>query len=164
MLLSLLRTTHLSSLKVSCTFTVKDKTIKEFVKIQSALNIIIVMKTEVRNETDGPATTANELTFKKPISCLTCGKSFNRADTLKTHEIIHTGEKPFSCLKCEKNFTTPSSLKTHERIHTGEKPFRYSQCDHKCARSSYWITHERTHTGDKPFSCSKCDKNFSQVV
>ena len=72
------------------------------------------------------AKTENELPFfKKPVlfSCSKCDKKFTSANSLKTHEIVHTNEKPFSCSKCDKAFTQASDLKRHKRIHTNEKPY-----------------------------------------
>ena len=43
----------------------------------------------------------------------------SRSDTLKTHEIKHTGDTPYKCDVCVKRFNQSGSLKTHKRIHTG---------------------------------------------
>ena len=133
-------------LKVSCTvisiFTMEVKTYEE---LQSALNTLPNIKSEVSCKTDKSEMTSKRATFKKPISCSKCGKSFTSRKNLNTHERIHTGEKPFCCSKCDKKFSQATHLKTHERIHTDEKPFCCSKCDYKCTTSSSLKTHERIH-------------------
>ena len=90
-------------MKVSCTVssisTMEDKTYEELMEVQM---------------------TGNRPTFKKPISCSKCGKSFMSNNKLKTQERIHTGEKPFSCTHCNYEFANEVRLKEHEIIHTDE--------------------------------------------
>lgn len=42
--------------------------------------------------------------------CGTCGKVFSGADTLKKHEMIHSGEAPFECPTCGKRFREKYNL------------------------------------------------------
>ena len=135
----------------------EDEAYKELMEIQSALNDVPIIKSEISYKTEDPQMTGNGPTFKKPMSCSNCGKSFMSISKLKLHERIHTGEKPFSCSKCEKKFTDSGNLKVHERIHTGEKLFSCSKCKKKFTDSWRLKVHERIHTGEKPFSCSMCE-------
>jgi hypothetical protein len=50
----------------------------------------------------------------RPFVCA-CGASFGRADTLRNHEILHTGEKPHACdiAGCEKTFAQLAGLNQH---------------------------------------------------
>ena len=104
----------------SCIFTMEDEAYKELMEIQSALNDVPIIKSEISYKTEDPQMTGNGPTFKKPIGCSKCGKSFVSTSKLKAHQRIHTGEKPFSCSKCEKKFTLSGNLKNHIRTH--EKP------------------------------------------
>jgi uncharacterized Zn-finger protein len=55
----------------------------------------------------------------RPFVCESCGASFSRRNTLKTHSMIHSGEKPFVCefADCGKKFSEKGNLKTHIKTH-----------------------------------------------
>ena len=100
-----------------------NKTYQELQGIQSALNNLPTIKSELNYTTVDPEMTGNRSKFKKPLSCLECGKSFTSTSKLETHERVHTGEKPFCCSKCDKKFSQTAHLRTHERIHTDQRPY-----------------------------------------
>ena len=136
-----------SCLKVSCTvISIFTKEVKTYKKLQSALDNLPIIKSEVSYKTDKSEMAGNRATFKKPISYSKCGKSFISRNNLNTHEQIHNGEDPFCCTKCDKKFKESGKLKIHERIHTDEKPFSCTMCDKKFATSSNLKIHERIHT------------------
>ena len=58
-----------------------------------------------------------------------CNKSFNRAESLSSHFLTHTGEKPHKCTRCPKSFSQASNLTAHVMTHTGEKPHSCAECN-----------------------------------
>ena len=68
--------------------------------------------------------------------CEHCGKSFSRANHLKSHiHTVHEGHKDYKCESCGKLFFRAGALKKH--IH-------------------------RLHEGHKDYKCESCGKSFSQ--
>lgn len=58
---------------------------------------------------------------RKPQSfmCEECGKIFNRADLLRNHKRVHSGDKPFTCEVCGDKFRELGHLRRHMTRHTG---------------------------------------------
>lgn len=58
---------------------------------------------------------------RKPQSymCEECGKIFNRADLLRNHKRVHSGDKPFTCEVCGDKFREQGHLRRHMTRHTG---------------------------------------------
>ncbi|XP_061469697.1 zinc finger protein 420-like [Rhineura floridana] len=97
---------------------------------------------------------------EKPLKCSECKKSFSHKNSLRQHQIIHTGVKPYKCLECGKSFSWKSDLKRHHRIHTGVKLHRCLECGKSFSWKCDLKRHHRTHTGEKPYKCLECGKNF----
>ncbi|KAI3418237.1 hypothetical protein GPALN_010454 [Globodera pallida] len=98
----------------------------------------------------------------KRYKCTRCPFSSHRAQHLKMHKLIHTGEKPHKCQDCGEQFRQSNHLVNHQRIHTGEKPFKCQHCGKRFRMAQHLSTHQRTHTGEKPFKCNYCERTFSQ--
>lgn len=92
-----------------------------------------------------------------------CGKSLHSLGSLKTHQLIHTGDLPFACSFCKKKFRTHGQVKVHERSHSGEKPFKCNQCTKSFAHRESLLTHMSLHTGMKRFGCQGCGSRFSCI-
>merc|ERR1719474_484212 len=60
-----------------------------------------------------------------------CSKTFERANLLKRHLKMHSGECRFVCDVCKKCFESNSKLEDHYRRHTGERPFQCQVCGNK---------------------------------
>lgn len=101
---------------------------------------------------------------RAPIyKCNDCEKSYHSAGSLKTHQLIHSGDLPHTCKFCGKGFRTQGQVKVHERSHNGEKPFTCDYCQKKFAHRESLLTHLSLHTGIKRFMCQGCSSRFSCI-
>ena len=70
--------------------------------------------------------------------CKECGRSFGRAESLRRHLLIHSGEKPYKCTNCDYSSAQSQTLRRHmarrhrEGIHLkkekGEKATQERMC------------------------------------
>ena len=97
-------------------------------------------------------------TGEKSFTCKTCLKKFSWSSHLNTHQLTHTGEKSFTCETCLKKFSQAGNLRAHQMTHTGEKSFECETCLKKFNRAS--LVDINTHTGEKSFTCEICQENF----
>ncbi|XP_035256186.1 zinc finger protein 436-like isoform X1 [Anguilla anguilla] len=122
--------------------------------------------------------------------CMKCGKTFQRKDILKVHQLTHAEAQPYSCADCGKTFAQFDSLKLHSTSHFEETPYQSGASDKSslvknvvkwtsepCAvKHSYSCTdcgmafhllrslrdHEKTHHGSTLYICTDCGKSFRQ--
>ena len=66
----------------------------------------------------------------KPFPCdfPGCNRSFEKANLLRRHSKLHSGDCRSVCSVCSKCFESQSKLDDHYRKHTGEKPFICNIC------------------------------------
>ena len=66
----------------------------------------------------------------KPFPCdyPGCNRSFEKANLLRRHSKLHSGDCRSVCSVCSKCFESQSKLDDHYRKHTGEKPFLCNIC------------------------------------
>ena len=103
------------------------------------------------------------------LKCKACGKTFSRAQYLKTHILtIHQGQKRYKCDTCGKLFASERHVKKHINIiHEGHKEQKNHKCE-SCGKSfsfpgglkSHILT---VHEGRKDYKCDFCSKAFSDA-
>ena len=90
----------------------------------------------------------------KSNKCNQCDFASSRADKLRRHLIMHSGEKPNKCNQCEYESSYASALRTHLNRHSGERPYKCNQCDYASSYVFSLRTHLKTHSEEKS---NKCD-------
>lgn len=95
--------------------------------------------------------------------CSDCGRSFLRADRLRSHRLSKHGSGDscdrFVCEKCGKGFFAADKLRRHSHIHSGNKPFSCSFCPKVFARKDKRDEHAATHQREK-HECPVCGREF----
>ncbi|ALC44503.1 CG17328 [Drosophila busckii] len=78
--------------------------------------------------------------------CPGCGRGFNHKSNMKIHyRNIHEKVKDQACRFCPKRFAVVQTLRNHELIHTGEKPFDCNICGKAFRQKLNLQTHLKTH-------------------
>ena len=95
-------------------------------------------------------------TGEKPFTCDQCTFATKQASNLARHKRTHTGDQPFRCLQCSYATTQSTNLERHMRVHSGDRPYQGTHCAYSAKDSSTLKSHMRTHTGEKPFQCTMC--------
>ncbi|KAM6904328.1 uncharacterized protein PEZ65_018995 [Lycodopsis pacificus] len=82
---------------------------------------------------------------ERPYSCQICCKRFRRAETLRRHNRVHTGEKPHACDVCGKMFREPFHLTKHLTVHSGQKNYKCNLCGKMFAYAQSLVRHGKLH-------------------
>ena len=113
-------------------------------------------------------------THTDQYSCVKCGKSFARNESLLSHYVecypealdgINGMKKYYPCTKCRKVFAKPASLENHLRSH--ENAFRCDVCKKNFGNASNLDKHncgDETEDGEflsEWFCCAICGKGFN---
>jgi len=99
------------------------------------------------------------------LMCQVCSKVFSTKSSLKTHEVVHTGERPYACEQCDKRFIYASNKSIHiNQAHNKNTNVMCEHCGLKCMSKTALKVHMVVHTKDKPYSCLKCNKRFSYHI
>lgn len=96
------------------------------------------------------------------LKCESCGALFSRQQQYDKHMQWCNGDSTegFKCEFCEKRFPDRNSLKRHQVIHSGERPFKCDYCEQSFNDRSILRRHMYIHTDRKPFQCTICQKEF----
>ena len=87
--------------------------------------------------------------LKKSNKCNQCEYASSRADSLRTHVKIHSGEKSNKCNQCDYASSDVGHLKRHLKTHSGEKPNKSNHCDYASSEAGDLRRHLKTHSGKK---------------
>lgn len=82
---------------------------------------------------------------ERPYGCQICDKRFRRAETLRRHNRVHTGEKPHGCEVCGKMFREPFHLTKHLTVHSGQKNYKCNLCGKMFAYAQSLVRHGKLH-------------------
>jgi len=94
-------------------------------------------------------------------TCKTCGRSFTRVDTLKKHELTHSGLKPHACEVCEKTFSRRDGLNRHVKRHDKNVGFPCEKCSKRFMSRSDLERHEMAMHREEVQAGDDCDNQSS---
>lgn len=98
------------------------------------------------------------------FQCSVCGKTFDTAGHLRSHELTHNESKDFTC-HCGKQFLTKSYLNRHMKSHMNQRNYVCKVCQKGFNTSTSLKYHFRlVHSGETNFHCSYCNKGFALKI
>ncbi|ELU15767.1 hypothetical protein CAPTEDRAFT_167265 [Capitella teleta] len=102
----------------------------------------------------------------RPYLCDTCGKSFKRQDSLRTHAAVHLDRTkrqfPFKCYVCQKGLRSKAHLKEHLTTHSSQRAYLCEICGAAFKTRSVQRKHVQSiHQNPQSFYCMECPKTFN---
>jgi Zinc finger, C2H2 type len=97
---------------------------------------------------------------KTQFKCLDCNQSFEEAEQLNAHKIIHSDKKLFQCSLCYHKFYKQKTLDYHKAIHQQQKTFQCNICFRNFRNQNILEIHQKKHSQQRSFACSFCNKKF----
>ncbi|XP_067641594.1 zinc finger protein 391-like [Eurosta solidaginis] len=111
------------------------------------------MKKATKNEL---RTHINYHTKERQWPCTKCTSVFNSSANLGMHDrVVHKGIRRFACRYCDLSFGKPDTLKHHEMRHTGEKPHGCEICGKRFIQVVALRTHMKVHSKGSAHRTSK---------
>lgn len=112
-----------------------------------------------------PEPMAGEMDDIANLACSVCGKVFENAIILDTHERTHKSPR-YKCDECGKGFSQLRNYKYHVSVHKGTKEFaaKCPECDKLFNDKGYLSSHLKIHRNKKEYVCPNCPKSFNQRV
>ncbi|XP_033126117.1 zinc finger protein 729-like isoform X2 [Anneissia japonica] len=98
---------------------------------------------------------------QQEFMCDTCGKMFNRKDSLKAHIRTHTQETVANCKECNKKFKSRIAYDMHLKIHRNQRDFKCTLCDKTFIQKGNLNKHLLTHNQTFNFECEVCKRKFN---
>jgi len=86
----------------------------------------------------------------KQLRCEYCETFYLDEISLKTHQIVHTGDRPYTCVECNQTFTYRSILKRHILTHVELKALPCVICCKEFRGKADLITHYSTEHPAQP--------------
>jgi KRAB domain-containing zinc finger protein len=98
-----------------------------------------------------------------PHVCPICSSVIKKAEHLRQHMAVHTGDKRHICHVCAKQFARKGQLKRHLLIHDGERQFECAKCGKRFLLRDMLRRHLRAvHERQRPHLCSLCGRPFAE--
>ncbi|XP_075444304.1 uncharacterized protein LOC142487969 isoform X1 [Ascaphus truei] len=94
--------------------------------------------------------------FKKPYSCVDCGKSYSRELFLLLHQKSHLRGEAYKCSSCEKSFRKPFHLRKHQKTHEEGQEYKCTKCEEHFINKSLLTKHKKIHRRERKYNCKKC--------
>ncbi|CAG0912871.1 unnamed protein product [Notodromas monacha] len=139
-------------------------------------------------EKKAPSSPKPRRSYKAPLLCTICGKTFETRRAMYSHKVVHKepGEchicgkrykvlshhmdvvhyqtKKFPCPLCEDSFTTRDKLQDHKcKVHGLPHPYICEECGRTFSTKTKLILHSGSHSGSTCPICNKVIKGYGNI-